>query len=80
MNDDKREARKIYMRQYQLTRYYKNQQKALDEQNTMRIKKRMKIPQEDIDTFGIHLANVIKLKKLITIIPPEILAKVQLNV
>jgi hypothetical protein len=80
MNDDKREARKIYMRQYQLTRYYKNQQKALDEQNTMRIKKRMKIPQEDIDTFGIHLANVIKLKKLITIIPPEILAKIQLNV
>jgi hypothetical protein len=80
MNDDKREARKIYMRQYQLTRYYKNQQKALDEQNTMRIKKRMKIPQEDIDTFGIHLANVIKLKKLITIIPPEMLAKIQLNV
>lgn len=80
MNDDKREARKIYMRQYQLTRYYKNQQKALDEQNTMRIKKRMLISQEDIDTFGIHLANVIKLKKLITIIPPEMLAKVQLNV
>ena len=78
--DEKQDQRREYMRKYMMTRYYKNQQKALDEQNTMRIKKRMRIPQEDIDTFGIHLANVIKLKKLITIIPPEILAKIQLNV
>jgi len=73
---DKQEERREYMRNYMMTRYYKNQQKALDEQNTARIKRRMKISQEDIDTFGVHLANVIKLKKLITIIPPEILAKI----
>ena len=77
---DKQEERREYMRNYMMTRYYKNQQKALDEQNTTRIKRRMKISQEDIDTFGVHLANVIKLKKLITIIPPEMLAKIQLNV
>lgn len=74
---DKQEERREYMRNYMMTRYYKNQQKALNEQNTTRIKRRMNIPQEDIDTFGVHLANVIKLKKLITIIPPDILAKVQ---
>jgi len=70
--DDKKAARKEYMRNYQLTRYYKNQQKSLDEQNTMRIKKRINIPEADIDKYGIHLANVYRLKKLLTILPPEI--------
>ena len=74
---DKQEERREYMRNYMMTRYYKNQQKALNEQNTTRIKRRMNIPQEDVETFGVHLANVIKLKKLITIIPPDILAKIQ---
>jgi hypothetical protein len=69
--DDKREKRKEYMRNYQLTRYYKNQSKALDEQNTMRLKKKINIPVEDIEKYGIHLANVYKFKKLLTILPPE---------
>ena len=69
--DDKKEARKIYMRNYQLTRYYKNQQNALNEQNTQRLKKRIEIPSEDIKKYGIHLANVYRLKKLLTILPPE---------
>jgi hypothetical protein len=62
-----------YMRNYMNKRYNEKHDECRADQNTRRVLSKQKVSQEDIEKYGIHLSDVLKLKKLITIIPPDMI-------
>ena len=63
-----------YMREYMRARYNNKKEHCRAEQNTRRLDKST-IPAEDVEFYGVHLADIVKLKKLYTMIPPEMVKK-----
>jgi len=64
-----------YMRDYMRARYNAKKDHCRAEQNTRRLLNKTTIPAEDVEFYGVHLADVVKLKKLYTMIPPEMIKK-----
>ena len=65
-----------YMRNYMRDRYNTKKEQCRAEQNTRRLLNKTKVSEYEVQRFGIHLADVVKLKKLITIIPPDMIEEV----
>ena len=64
-----------YMRDYMRNRYNSKIEECRAEQNTRRLKSKSQFPQDEVEFYGVHLADVVKLKKLWTAIPPEMVKK-----
>jgi hypothetical protein len=68
--------KKAYMREYMRNRYNANKDAARLYRSSLRLKGSVDLPSEEIKEFGIYLADVIKLKKLLTNLPPDVFQKV----
>ncbi len=66
-----------YMRQYMAKRYQQDPHTAQKYRNTCRARHQIddSISQDDITRYGIYLANIIKLKKIIADTPKEFVAE-----
>ena len=62
-----------YMRAYMRQRYQKDPVKATQYRNTCRLKAKVTVPAEDVERYGIYLADIVSLKKIIARVPPEML-------
>ena len=62
-----------YMRQYMAKKYKQNPQAARKYRNTCRARtiNNELLSEDDIMKYGIHLADILKLKKIISAIPKE---------
>jgi hypothetical protein len=72
---DKKEARKIYMREYMKQRYNDNPIKVKNYNNSNKCKNKLNLPMQDLNTYGEYLADIVKLRKIIQKIPEELLNK-----
>ena len=61
--------RKEYMKEYMRNRYSADLEKARGYKNSLRYKSKLNISEDDFNKYGCYLADVIKLKKLISKIP-----------
>ena len=69
-NQDKA-RRNEYMRNYMRNRYQKDPEKARQYRNTLRAKSKYEVSAEDSTRYGIYLADVLKLKKILAVIPRQ---------
>ena len=69
--------RREYFRNYMRTRYHKDKEVARATKRTQRLKKtNIDISKEESDMFGIYLANVIKIRELLSSIPASMIPHV----
>jgi hypothetical protein len=68
--------RKTYMREYMKRRYQTNVEESRRYGNAVKYRRRHNISPEDAKEYGIHLAEVVKLKQIISNLPADILSKV----
>lgn len=70
--------KKAYMREYMKKRYDNDKDKSRMYRISLKYKTKYNTPQEEFEEYGIHLANIIRLRKLLEVIPKDILNKVLL--
>ena len=86
INDEKKEARRLYMREYMKTRYHLDVEKSRKYKNTIVFKSKNKntISNDDSKKYGEHLVDVIHLRKIFSTLPKvfliEEINKIELNV
>jgi len=74
MTDDKKAERRAYMREYMRNRYNADLTTSRKYKNAMKYKAKFELPKEDFETFGVHLADVVKLRRILDTLPQEIIA------
>jgi len=67
--EDTENKRREYFRKYMHDRYHKDPNKARAYKNTLRLKKQTNIEEEDVKKFGVYLADVLRIKKMLERIP-----------
>jgi len=74
------QKRREYFREYMRKRYASNPEKARAYKKTTRLLKKQKkepsINSKEAETFGVYLADVVKLRGLLSQIPKEMLTQV----
>ena len=71
------EQRREYMATYMRKRYTENLERERAYKRTLTLKKKnIKIAETDEAEFGVYLADILKLRKIIQTIPQELLNKV----
>jgi len=71
------EQRREYMANYMRKRYTENLQRERAYKRTLTLKKKnVPIDETDEKEFGVYLADIIKLRKIIQTIPQDLLVKV----
>ena len=68
---DIKEKRKEYMRNYMRNRYQQDPVKASQYRNSCRAKTKNGVSAEDSTKYGVYLADILKLKKILAIVPRE---------
>jgi hypothetical protein len=71
--------RRDYMRDYQRQRYNADLEKARSYQQSLKLKKRLNISDAMWDKYKHHLADIIKLTKIMEHLPAELIQEVLLN-
>jgi hypothetical protein len=71
--------RRDYMRDYQRQRYNADLEKARAYQQSLKLKKRMNISDALWDKYKHHLADIVKLTKIMEHLPTEIIMEVLQN-
>lgn len=71
---DKREERRAYMREYMRNRYNADITNSRKYKNALKYKSKFELPDEDFKTFGVHLADVVKLRRILNALPQELVA------
>ncbi len=61
----------LYMREYMRQYYTKDPEKAKAYRNTCRLRQFGSVSTEDKEKYGIHLANIVKVKSILEKIPAE---------
>jgi hypothetical protein len=69
-----------YMREYMKKRYHANLDASRAYTKSLKAKKKNDVSDEEFKRYGLHLANVLKLRQIKKELPPEILAQVLLEV
>jgi len=69
-------SRSEYMREYMRNRYINSRKSANAYRNSCRIKQKLGnlLTTEEINKYGIYLADVLKLKNIISSLPADLLA------
>jgi len=75
-NNENRESRRKYMREYMKTRYNLDKEKSRNIKNSIRIIKIYDISDEEKNKYGEYLADIIKLKKIVSKIPKEFVEEI----
>lgn len=68
--------RKTYMREYMKRRYQTNVEESRRYGNAVKYRRRHNIPPDEAKEYGMYLADVIRLKQIISNLPADILSKV----
>jgi len=68
--------RQTYMREYMKRRHQNNIDEARKYGNSNKWRRKNNVPPEEAKLYGIYLADVLKLKKIMNNLPPDILNKV----
>jgi len=71
--------RRDYMRDYQRQRYNADLEKARSYQQSLKLKKRMNISDALWDKYKHHLADIVKLTKILEHLPAELIQEVLQN-
>jgi hypothetical protein len=71
--------RRDYMRDYQRQRYNADLEKARAYQQSLKLKKRMNISDAMWDKYKHHLADIVKLTKIMEHLPAELIMEVLQN-
>ena len=66
----------LYMREYMRQYYTKDPEKAKAYRNTCRYRRTYDISPEEIEKYGVHLANIAKIKKTMAKVPEEFLKEI----
>ena len=74
--NENRESRRKYMREYMKTRYNLDKEKSRNIKNSIRIIKINDISDEEKNKYGEYLADIIKLKKIVSKIPKEFVEEI----
>jgi len=73
---DAKKDKKTYMREYMKKRYNANLEASRAYTKSLKAKKKNDITDEEFQLYGLHLANVLKLRQIKKELPPEILDQV----
>jgi len=68
--------KKAYMREYMRNRYHTNLDVSRAYTKSLKAKKKNDITPEEFKLYGLHLANVLKLRQLKAELPPEIFQQI----
>ena len=74
--ENKTADKKAYMREYMKARYHANLEGSRAYTKSLKAKKKGQVTEEEFKTYGLHLANVLKLRQLKQELPPEIFEQV----
>jgi len=66
---DSKEKRKEYMRNYMRNRYQQDPVKGSQYRNSCRSKAKNGVSAEDSTKYGLYLPDIIKLKKILAVVP-----------
>ena len=68
--------RQTYMREYMRRRYQNNVEESRKYGNSNKWRRKHNVPPDEAKEYGIYLADVLKLKRIMNNLPPDILSKV----
>ena len=71
--------RREYMREYQRERYNADKDKARSYQQSIKLKRKLNIPDQLWDKYKHHLADIIKLQKIVERLPADLILEVIQN-
>jgi hypothetical protein len=74
--ENKTADKKAYMREYMKKRYHANLEGSRAYTKSLKAKKKNYITDEEFKTYGLHLANVLKLRQIKEELPPEIFQQI----
>lgn len=74
--EPEKKDKKAYMREYMKKRYNANLEASRAYTKSLKAKKKNDITDEEFQLYGLHLANVLKLRQIKKELPPEILDQV----
>jgi hypothetical protein len=74
--EPEKKDKKTYMREYMKKRYHANPEVSRAYTKSLKAKKKNDITDEEFQLYGLHLANVLKLRQIKKELPPEILDQV----
>jgi hypothetical protein len=70
------QPRTDYMRQYMRNQYQTNPIKMKQYRNSCRVKAKLNIPDEEFERYKHYLADIVKLREIITRVPTDILLEI----
>lgn len=68
--------KKAYMRDYMKKRYNANLEESRAYTKSLKAKKKNEISDEQFKLYGLHLANVLKLRQIKAELPPDLFRKI----
>jgi hypothetical protein len=71
--EERRSKRREYMRGYMKTYYNMDIDKSRKYNKSIKYKSKFGVAEEEFKTFGIHLADIMKLRNLLDTLPPDLL-------